>query len=112
MVLDGSNALDDFRREGDYREWPQGNPAVVPLDLKQPKVDDPQVLEQIKGDPHLQSIPVVILTASREEPDLLRCYRLGVNVYLVKPVSFKGFIEAIQKLGVFWALITSPRRTA
>jgi CheY-like chemotaxis protein len=108
VVRDGADALDYLRCEGDYSGRTQGNPAVVLLDLKLPKVDGLQVLEQIKSDPHLQSIPVVILTASREEKDLLRGYRLGVNAYVVKPVSFKEFIEAIQELGIFWALINEP----
>ena len=108
VVRDGADALDYLRSEGAFKGRPQGNPAVVLLDLKLPKVDGLQVLEQIKNDPHLQSIPVVILTASREEKDLLRGYRLGVNAYVVKPVSFKEFIEAIQELGVFWALINEP----
>ena len=108
VVRDGAEALDYLRCQGHYRDRTQGNPAVVLLDLKLPKVDGLQVLEQIKGDPHLQSIPVVILTSSREEKDLLRGYRLGVNAYVVKPVSFKEFIEAIQDLGVFWALINEP----
>ncbi len=108
VVRDGAEALDYLRCQGDYQDRPQGNPAVVLLDLKLPKVDGLQVLEQIKGDPHLQSIPVVILTASREEKDLLRGLRLGVNAYVVKPVSFKEFIEAIQELGIFWALINEP----
>jgi CheY-like chemotaxis protein len=108
VVRDGAEALDYLRCQGAYAERAQGNPAVVLLDLKLPKIDGLQVLEQIKGDPDLQSIPVVILTASREEKDLLRGYRLGVNAYVVKPVSFKEFIEAIQELGVFWALINEP----
>jgi CheY-like chemotaxis protein len=108
VVRDGAEALDYLRCDGVYHDRVQGNPAVVLLDLKLPKVDGLQVLEQIKGDPHLQSIPVVILTASREEKDLLRGYRLGVNAYVVKPVSFKDFIEAIQELGIFWALINEP----
>ncbi len=108
VVRDGAEALDYLRCQGIYADRAQGNPAVVLLDLKLPKVDGLQVLEQIKGDPHLQSTPVVILTSSREEKDLLRGYRLGVNAYVVKPVSFKEFIEAIQELGVFWALINEP----
>jgi CheY-like chemotaxis protein len=108
VVRDGAEALDYLRCQGAYAERARGNPAVVLLDLKLPKVDGLQILEQIKGDPHLQSIPVVILTSSREEKDLLRGYRLGVNAYVVKPVSFKEFIEAIQELGVFWALINEP----
>ena len=108
VARDGAEALDYLRGQGAYRDRPRGNPAVVLLDLKLPKVDGLQVLEQIKGDPALQSIPVVILTSSREEKDLLRGYKLGVNAYVVKPVSFKEFIEAIQELGVFWALINEP----
>ncbi len=108
VVRDGAEALDYLRCQGIYADRAQGNPAVVLLYLKLPKVDGLQVLEQIKGDPHLQSTPVVILTSSREEKDLLRGYRLGVNAYVVKPVSFKEFIEAIQELGVFWALINEP----
>ena len=73
-----------------------------------PKIDGLQVLEQIKSDPDLQAIPVVMLTASREEKDLLRSYKTGVNAYVVKPVSFKEFIAAIQDLGVFWALLNEP----
>jgi CheY-like chemotaxis protein len=108
VARDGAEALDYLRGQGAFRDRPQGNPAVVLLDLKLPKVDGLQVLEQIKNDPDLQSIPVVILTSSREEKDLLRGYKLGVNAYVVKPVSFKEFIEAIQELGVFWALINEP----
>src|SRR3954451_23720911 len=108
VARDGAEALDYLRGEGSFRDRPLGNPAVVLLDLKLPKVDGLQVLEQIKGDPTLQSIPVVILTSSREEKDLLRGYKLGVNAYVVKPVSFKEFIEAIQELGVFWPLINEP----
>jgi CheY-like chemotaxis protein len=108
VARDGAEALDYLRCEGSHAGRPEGNPAVVLLDLKLPKVDGLQVLEQIKGDPHLQSVPVVILTSSREEKDLLRSYKLGVNAYVVKPVSFKEFIEAIQELGVFWALLNEP----
>ncbi len=108
VARDGAEALDYLRLQGAYAERPQGNPAVVLLDLKLPKVDGLQVLEQIKGDPDLQSVPVVILTSSREEKDLFRGYKSGVNAYVVKPVSFKEFIEAIRELGVFWALLNEP----
>ena len=108
VVRDGAEALDYLRCAGEYSERAQGNPAVVLLDLKLPKIDGLQVLEQIKRDPDLQAIPVVILTASREEKDLLRSYKNGVNAYVVKPVSFKEFISAIQDLGVFWALLNEP----
>ena len=108
VVRDGAEALDYLRCSGAYESRPQGNPAVVLLDLKLPKIDGLQVLEQIKGDPSLQAIPVVILTSSREEKDLLRSYKTGVNAYVVKPVSFKEFMGAIQDLGVFWALLNEP----
>jgi CheY-like chemotaxis protein len=108
VTRDGAEALDYLRCQGDYAERAKGNPAVVLLDLKLPKIDGLQVLEQIKNDPNLQSVPVVILTSSREEKDLLRGYRLGVNAYVVKPVSFKEFIAAIQDLGSFWALLNEP----
>lgn len=108
VVRDGAEALDYLRCAGEFGERPQGNPAVVLLDLKLPKIDGLQVLEQIKSDPDLQAIPVVILTSSREEKDLLRSYKTGVNAYVVKPVSFKEFITAIQDLGVFWALLNEP----
>ena len=108
VVRDGAEALDYLRGTGIYEGRPQGNPAVVLLDLKLPKIDGLQVLEQIKGDPALQAIPVVILTSSREEKDLIRSYKTGVNAYVVKPVSFKEFIAAIQDLGVFWGLLNEP----
>ena len=108
VVRDGAEALDYLRSAGAYEGRPQGNPAVVLLDLKLPKVDGLQVLEQIKGDANLQAIPVVILTSSREEKDLIRSYKTGVNAYVVKPVSFKEFMGAIQDLGVFWALLNEP----
>lgn len=108
VVRDGVEAMDYLRCAGGFASRPQGNPAVVLLDLKLPRVDGLQVLEQIKGDPDLQAIPVVVLTASREEKDLLRSYKNGVNAYVVKPVSFKAFITAIQELGAFWALLNEP----
>jgi CheY-like chemotaxis protein len=107
-VRDGAEAIDYLFRRGAYTERPAGNPAVVLLDLKLPKVDGLQVLEKVKAEPTLQAVPVVMLTASREEQDLIRSYRLGVNAYVVKPVAFKDFIEAIQDLGVFWAVLNEP----
>lgn len=107
-VRDGKEALDYLFRRGAYAERQQGNPAVVLLDLKLPKVDGIQVLEKIKAEPSLQAVPVVMLTTSREEKDLLRSYQLGVNAYVVKPVAFKDFIDAIQELGVFWAVVNEP----
>lgn len=107
-VRDGVEALDYLFRRGAYADRPAGNPAVVLLDLKLPKVDGLQVLEAVKGDDELRAVPVVMLTASREERDLVRSYALGVNAYVVKPVAFKDFIEAIQDLGVFWAVLNEP----
>lgn len=108
VVRDGVEALEYLRCEGAYQGRAQGNPAVVMLDLKLPRMDGHQVLDQLKRDPNLQAIPVVVLTASREEKDLLKSYQLGVNAYVVKPVIFRDFISAIQELGMFWALVNEP----
>ncbi len=104
-LRDGAEALDYLYRQGDYSGRPAGNPALVLLDLKLPKVDGLEVLAKLKGDPDLQSVPVVMLTSSREERDLVKSYKLGVNAYVVKPVGFTEFIDAIQDLGVFWAVL-------
>lgn len=108
VTRDGAEALDYLRCEGKFRDRPKGNPAVVLLDLKLPKVDGMQVLEAIKGDAELGRMPVVVLTSSREEKDLLRSYKLGVNAYVVKPVDFHEFIEAVRDLGIFWAVVNEP----
>ena len=107
-VRDGEEALNYLHQQGEYRNRTPGLPAVVLLDLKLPKVDGLQVLERIKADENLRSIPVVMLTTSREEQDLVKSYRLGVNAYVVKPVVFKDFLEAIRDLGIFWAVINEP----
>jgi CheY-like chemotaxis protein len=108
VTRDGVEALDYLRYRGAYAQRPRGLPAVVLLDLKLPKIDGIQVLEAIKKDEKLRQIPVVMLTTSREEQDLVRSYQLGVNAYVVKPVAFKEFVEAIQDLGVFWAVLNEP----
>ena len=108
VLRDGAEALEYLTCAGSYRDRLKGNPAVVLLDLKLPKIDGLQVLEAIKGNPELQSIPVVMLTSSREERDLLQSYKLGVNAYVVKPVGFKEFLEVIQDLGIFWAVLNEP----
>jgi signal transduction histidine kinase/CheY-like chemotaxis protein len=108
VLRDGAEALDYLACAGTHHDRLKGNPAVVLLDLKLPKVDGLQVLEAIKGNPDLQSIPVVMLTSSREERDLLQSYKLGVNAYVVKPVGFKEFLEVIQDLGIFWAVLNEP----
>jgi CheY-like chemotaxis protein len=105
VVRDGAEALDYlFRREG-HKYRPGGNPALLLLDLKMPKVNGLEVLRQIKRDPLLQMIPVVMLTSSREEGDLLASYELGVNAYVVKPVEFSDFMTAVRRLGGFWAVV-------
>jgi CheY-like chemotaxis protein len=108
VARDGVEALDYLRCEGQYAGRPKGNPAVVMLDLKLPRVDGMQVLEAIKQDEELRNMPVVVLTSSREEKDLLKSYKLGVNAYVVKPVDFREFIEAVRDLGVFWAVLNEP----
>ena len=105
VARDGAEALDYLYRRGAYADRPPGNPAVLLLDLKMPKVDGLEVLRQVKADPGLKTIPVVMLTSSREEGDLLRSYELGVNAYVVKPVEFGDFMGAIRQLGGFWGLI-------
>ena len=107
-IRDGAEAVEYLFREGKWASRPVGNPAVVLLDLKLPKLDGIQVLERIKADEALQTVPVVMLTTSREEKDLVHSYKLGVNAYVVKPVAFKDFVEAIQDLGIFWAVLNEP----
>ena len=107
-VRDGGEALDYLYRRGTFAERPVGQPAVILLDLKLPKLDGLQVLRQLKTDEQMRLVPMVILTSSRESRDLEECYRLGVNAYVVKPVRFTDFIEAVKQIGVFWALINEP----
>ena len=107
-VRDGVEALEYLFRRGPYADRPEGNPAVVLLDLKLPRVDGLEVRAQVRAEPTLQSIPVVMLTTSREEKDLARSYRLGVNAYVVNPVAFRDFLEAIRELGIFWAILNEP----
>lgn len=108
VVRDGEEALDYLYRRGVFKLRAPGHPAVVLLDLKLPRVDGLEVLKQIKGDSDLSSVPVVMLTSSREEQDLLRSYRQGVNAYVVKPVDFHEFVAALRELGLFWAVINQP----
>jgi CheY-like chemotaxis protein len=108
VVRDGEQALDYLCQRGNFRLRARGNPAVVLLDLKLPKVDGLEVLTQIKSDPELQMIPVVMLTSSREEADVASSYQRGVNAYVVKPVTFPRFVDALRELGVFWAEINEP----
>ena len=108
VARDGTEALDYLNVTGSYHNRSAGDPAVVLLDLKLPKVDGLEVLQTVKGSDHLRHIPVVMLTSSREEQDLVRSYELGVNAFVVKPVEFNQFFKAIQDLGVFWALLNEP----
>jgi len=104
-VRDGADALDYLYRRGAFDERSDGQPAMILLDLKLPKVDGLEVLRQIKADAALQMIPVVMMTSSREEQDLLHSYQLGVNAYVVKPMRFQDFVEAVRQIGAFWGVI-------
>ncbi|MCA9874098.1 MAG: response regulator [Anaerolineales bacterium] len=108
VVRDGVEALDYLYHRGKFEQRSSEYPIVILLDLKMPKLDGVQVLQQVKADQQLRLIPVVVLTSSRESRDLEECYQLGVNAYVVKPVRFTEFIEAIRQIGVFWMLINEP----
>jgi len=108
VVNDGAEALDYLYRRGKFTDRAGGNPVVVLLDNKMPKVSGLEVLKTIKADANLMTIPVVVLTSSRETPDLVEFYKHGVNAYVVKPVDFPDFMEAVKKLGVFWAVVNEP----
>jgi CheY-like chemotaxis protein len=105
VARDGEEALDYLHRRGAHESRSVKNPKVVLLDLKLPKVDGLEVLGRIKTDPDLKKIPVVMLTSSREERELLRSYNLGTNAYVVKPMSFTDFIKAVKEVGLFWGVI-------
>jgi CheY-like chemotaxis protein len=105
VVKDGVETMEYLRYEGNYKQRKHENPAVILLDIKMPRMDGIEVLKAIRSDEQLKTIPVVILTTSREESDLIKSYELGVNAYVVKPVNFKDFIEAIKQIGIFWALL-------
>jgi CheY-like chemotaxis protein len=108
VVRDGVEALDYLYHRGVFADSSDIRPVVVILDLKMPKIDGLEVLRQMKADPELKRIPVVMLTSSREEYDLAQSYRLGVNAYVVKPVDFHKFLESVKQLGSFWAMINEP----
>jgi CheY-like chemotaxis protein len=108
VASDGEQALDYLYYRGKFLRRAPENPAVMLLDLKLPKVDGLEVLKQIKADEKLRLIPVVVLTSSREERDMVTSYQLGVNAYVVKPVDFHEFVNAIKELGIFWAVINEP----
>ena len=108
VVRDGVEALDYLYRREEFADRPDGNPILILLDLKMPRMDGIEVLKQLKSDAKMHIIPIVILTSSRESKDLETCYQLGVNAYVVKPVQFIDFIEAVKQIGVFWALVNEP----
>jgi CheY-like chemotaxis protein len=108
VVRDGAEALDYLYQRGAYASREAGNPAVILLDLKLPKVDRLEVLKRVKSDPDLKATPVVMLTSSREELDLAESYDSGSNAYVVKPVGFGKFVEAVKELGLFWAVVNQP----
>jgi CheY-like chemotaxis protein len=108
IARDGEEAMHYLFRQGANQDRLPGNPAVVLLDLKLPKIDGLELLAMVRNSPAMKSLPVVLLTSSREEQDVLRGYELGVNAFVVKPVVFAEFIKAVQDLGVFWAVLNEP----
>jgi CheY-like chemotaxis protein len=108
ITRDGQQALDYLYCRGEFNTRSKDNPAVMLLDLKLPRVDGLEVLQQVKADERLRIIPVVVLTSSHEEKDKMRSYNFGVNAYVVKPVDFHEFVNAVKELGVFWAVINEP----
>jgi len=108
IARDGEEALDLLYRRGRFATLPEGNPAFILLDLKMPRVGGLDVLRQIRAEENLKLIPVIIMTTSREEQDLVRTYELSANAYVVKPVDFEQFIEAIREIGLFWGVLNEP----
>jgi len=108
VARDGEEALDYLFRRGRFADRPATNPVLVMLDLKMPKVDGLEVLRRVRADEALKLIPVVILTSSREERDIIKSYTLGINAYVVKPVEFEKFFDAVEELGLFWMVINEP----
>ncbi len=112
VVRDGTDVLDYLYRRGKFTDRANGHPVVILLDLKMPKVDGIEVIRRVKGDSALKTIPIVVLTSSKEDQDLIKSYNLGVNAYVVKPVAFDKFIKTVKQLGLFWALINeTPPKT-
>ena len=112
VVRDGAEALDYLFRRGPFAERPMEHPAVVLLDMKMPKIDGMEVLSQVKSNADLRTIPIVMLTSSREEKDLVESYKRGVNAYIVKPIDFEQFVEAVKQLGLFWAVLNETPHQA
>jgi CheY-like chemotaxis protein len=111
VARDGGEALDYLYHRGNFASRPPGHPAVILLDLKMPRIDGLEVLDQIKRDDTLRMIPVVMLTSSREERDLVESYKRGVNAYMVKPIDFQQFVDAVKQLGLFWAVFNEVPAT-
>jgi CheY-like chemotaxis protein len=107
-LRDGADALDYLFRRDRFAERDDGDPAVILLDLKMPKVDGLEVLRQVKSDERLKVIPIVVMTCSREEQDIVRSYKLGVNAYVVKPLNFHEFVDAMKVVGAFWVVLNEP----
>jgi CheY-like chemotaxis protein len=108
VVRDGVEALDYLFRRGRFADRPHGNPALLVLDNKMPRLDGLEVVRQVKADEGLKTIPVVMLTSSREQEDLLKSYQLGVNAYVIKPVDFCDFVNVVRELGGFWGIVNEP----
>jgi CheY-like chemotaxis protein len=108
VVRDGAQAWEYLCAQGPHAGRSEGNPAVVLLDLKMPKVDGLELLRRMRGDVRFKSVPVVVLTSSREETDIIQSYKLGVNAFVVKPVAFEEFLDAVKNLGLFWAVLNEP----
>lgn len=108
VARDGAEALDYLFGRGKFAGHANGLPVVVLLDLKMPKVDGLEVLRQMREDQQLKHVPVVMITSSREEQDLVRSYQLGVNAYVVKPVDFQQFVNSVKEIGFFWAIVNEP----
>lgn len=112
VVKDGVETMEYLNYEGQFKNRQRGLPAVLLLDIKMPRMDGIEVLAAIRKNEKLKALPVVMLTSSREEPDLKRCYELGVNAYVVKPVNFKDFLDAVKHIGIFWAMLNEQPPTS
>ena len=108
ITIDGAETLDYLYQRGEYANRPGGNPIIIFLDLNMPKVSGLEVLEKVKSDPNLKMIPIVVMTSSREDQDIIRSYAHGVNAYVVKPIAFTKFIDVVKQLGLFWVLTNEP----
>lgn len=108
VTTDGEETLDYLFRRGKFADRPDKNPIVIFLDLKMPKISGLEVLQRVKSDPNLRTIPVVVMTSSQEDQDIVQSYTSGVNAYVVKPIAFDRFIDVVKQLGLFWVLTNKP----